>query len=127
MFTNNTAPYGNNIASYPIRIVSRDSSFGQIVLNDIASGQEISGSIQLLLVDYDNQTTSYLSKGSVTISPLNQTTKVEGLNSESIINGVSTFSGIIFVGQPGYSNSPFSVNTNLIDKSVILRQFGKVD
>ena len=82
-------------------------------------------SLILNIVDYDNQTVTSLIKGSITIASIEPNTKVLGRNSESIVNGVSIFSGLILAAKPGSNNIQFSVGTTVIDSSVILRQFGK--
>ena len=128
VFQNNTAPYGNDIASYPVRVVIKgdnDNSNYQIYLNEIASGQTLSESLVLKIIDYDNQTISTLIKGNIVVSTIDHNTKAYGRNSESIVNGVSTFSGLILSAKPGSNNVQFSINTGIIDNSIILRQFGK--
>ena len=128
IFQNNSAPYGNDIASYPVRIVKQgddDDDDFHIHLNEIASGQTLSESLVLKIIDYDNQTISTLIKGNIVVSTIDYNTKVYGRNSESIVNGVSTFSGLILSAKPGSNMVQFSVNTAIIDSSVISRQFGK--
>ena len=128
IFQNNSAPYGNDIASYPVRIVARGDNNNDdyhIYLNQIASGQALSNSLVLKIVDYDNQTITNLIKGNIVVSTIDKNTKAYGRNSESIVNGVSTFSGLILSANPGSNNVKFSVNTGMIDNSIISRQFGK--
>ena len=85
-FQNNLAPYGNNIASYPIRVVVQGSSNYQITLSELVSGQLIPDKLVLKLVDFDNQTTTNSIKGSIIIGSTTSNTKVLGRNSESIGN-----------------------------------------
>ena len=125
LFQNNSAPYGNNIASYPVRIIAQGDDDYQISINQIASGQLMPNILILNVVDYDNQTVTNLIKGSINITSIEPNTKVLGRNSESIISGISTFSGLILTAKPGSNNIYFSVGTSVIDSSVILRQFGK--
>ena len=125
IFQNNSAPYGNDIASYPVRIVAQGSNDFQISLNELTSGQLFTKGLVLNVIDFDNQTVTNLIKGNIVVSIIYQNTKVSGRNSESIINGVSTFSGLILSAKPGSNKIQFSVNTGNIDSSVISRQFGK--
>ena len=125
IFQNNSAPYGNDIASYPVRIVAQEDDDIQISLSGIASGQIMINSLVLNVIDFDNQTVTNLIKGNIVVSTIDQNTKASGRNSESIVNGVSTFSGLVLSAKPGSNNVQFSVNTAIIDISVISRQFGK--
>ena len=124
IFTNNSASYGNNIASYAVRVMVENSTDFAINLNNIASGQVIPDKLVLKVVDYDNQTIPSI--GSITIRDASSNTKVLGATNANIINGVGTFSSIIFQAKPGSKNVSFSVNSNLIRKSIIFKQFRKL-
>ena len=52
-FANNTAVYGPDIASYPIRYVIND--FEDFFLKDIASSQTTMERFKVSIADYDNQ------------------------------------------------------------------------
>ena len=125
IFQNNSAPYGNDIASYPVRIVAQGGNDFQISLNELTSGQLFAKNLVLNVIDFDNQTVTSLIKGNIFVNIIHKNTKASGRNSESIVNGVSTFSGLILFSKPGSNNVQFSVNTGNIDSSVISRQFGK--
>ena len=64
IFINNTARYGDNIASYAVRIAQIGNMDKNIVLDGVASGIDIAtsptstnqSSLNLALVDFDNQT-----------------------------------------------------------------------
>jgi len=75
------------------------------------------------VVDVDNQITN--SKGSVFINPIESGTNTLGRNSEGLVSGTATFKDIIFLAKPGMQNVKFEVSTNSIDKSKMLKQFGK--
>lgn len=68
-FKNNTAPYGPNIASYPVKVIRTDINSTAFTLDNVASGQTYTQSIELSLVDFDNQIASDTSSGIVSISP----------------------------------------------------------
>ena len=124
-FKNNSAPYGDNIASYPVKVIITDSNSTTYTLNDVASGQEYPKYIELSLVDYDNQIVSCTQSGVVSVNSVGENTNTLGRSSEPIVNGKVTFKEIIFVAEPGSKNVPFTVSTNTISANVMLKQFGK--
>lgn len=126
-FINNTAPYGPNVASYPVKLVVAGSNSSTIILDNVASGQVLSEEIKLYLVDEDNQVISDGTPGSVIISAVDSNTKALGRTSEGIVLGVATFKGLIFIGKPGTRNAKFTVSTNAINRSKIMKQFGKYE
>lgn len=66
-FVNNSAVYGPNIASYPVKIKVKDSNEDQIILSNVGSGLETelnlgkiiyylcNNCIELALYDHDDQ------------------------------------------------------------------------
>lgn len=124
-FINNKAPYGNNIASYPLKVLVNNSGEMSTSLYEVPSGQIYTKTMKLSVVDYDNQVISDLISGTISISPIGSSTNTLGRSSEPIVNGVATFKEIIFVSKPGSKNVPFKITTAAIDKNIIQRQFGK--
>ena len=124
-FVNNTAPYGPNIASYPVKVVLEGTNSSALELNDVASGQLISDEIKLSVVDFENQITSTNIKGFVSIEPIELDTDSDGQSSEGLVNGVATFRSLILSAKPGSKQVQFKVKTNAIDTSIMLKQFGK--
>jgi hypothetical protein len=112
----NTAKYGENIASYPIRIALKDNPFKNITFSDISSGQEYNGSIELALFDFDNQITSLINTGNIKILPQTKNAKIRGTVSSKIVNGVSFFTKIIFELKPGAVFVKYFASTNAIDQ-----------
>jgi hypothetical protein len=86
-FLFNSAPYGNNIASYPVKIVDAISLSTDIILTGIASGQIIPTEIQFMVVDIDNQISSVSNGGRVTIDAISSGAFALGENSASFIAG----------------------------------------
>lgn len=125
-FLNNTAPHGNHIASYPVKIVQAFTNSTKIALNDVASGQENDYEIKLSVVDHDNQISSLTSGGRITISSLNEKANVLGSTSASIVEGIATFNGTIFVAPPGSSGVQFKLSSGTINTSKLLKQYGKL-
>lgn len=124
-FVNNSAPYGPDIASYPVKLVVAGSNSSAIVLDSVPSGQVLSQEIKLHLVDEDNQIISDGTPGSVIISSVDSGTKALGRTSEGIVRGTATFKGLIFIGKPGTRNVKFTVSTSAINRAKIQKQFGK--
>jgi len=122
-YSGNSAPYGPNIGSYPVKVILTDTNSTTFSLSGIASGQVYPGQIRMSVVDVDNQITN--SKGSVFINPIESGTNTLGRNSEGLVSGTATFKDIIFLAKPGMQNVKFEVSTNSIDKSKMLKQFGK--
>ena len=68
-FKNNSAVYGPNIASYPVKVIRTDTNSTAFTLDNVASGQTYTKSIELSLVDFDNQIASDTNSGVVSVSP----------------------------------------------------------
>ena len=125
MFYNNQAQYGPEIGSYPVKIVISGSNNTNVSISNIGSGIEYEGSIDMALLDYDNQTMVLNSQDSITINPFNFTdSSIFGTNFGQLANGTTTFSGLTFVNQPGAMNVPFVASSKAIDTDKINKVFG---
>ena len=122
IFYNNSASYGNNIASYPIKIKQKDSNHDQVVLNNIGSG--ISDNINFVfgLYDYDDQITSLDNVSQITIKSIVNDTLVSGATIVKATKGVAAFDNVIFTSNPGYSNVSFGLTSNAIDLAKARKQ-----
>ena len=122
IFYNNSASYGNNIASYPIKIKQKDSSQDQVVLNNIGSG--ISDNINFVfgLYDYDDQISLLDNVSQITIKSVINNTLVSGATIVKVTKGVAAFSNVIFTSYPGYSNVSFGLISNAIDLAKARKQ-----
>ena len=69
-FTNNTAQYGSNIASYPIKAMINSTLSNKVVLDNAASGQIYRSPFNVSLLDYDDQVLNLDSSSVVSIIPL---------------------------------------------------------
>ena len=121
-FYNNSAVYGNNIASYPIKIKEKESSQDQIILNNIGSG--ISGNISFVfgLYDFDDQVVSLDNVSQIAIRSIVNNTLVSGSTSVKVSKGVATFDNVIFTSFPGKANISFGLTSNAIDLAKAKRQ-----
>lgn len=117
--------YGNSIASYPVKIVEPSTNASNIMFTNVASGQIYNGALKLSVVDYDNQVSFFTEGGTISINPIKPGSNVLGRNTESIVNGTATFTGLIFIAEPGSESVEFEVTSSAIDKDKLLKQFGK--
>ena len=124
-FVNNQAVYGHDIASYPVKIVMNGSDIDYMSITNVGSGIEYSYDITLVLLDYDNQIMVIDNQDRINIIPLNYSrSSVLGTNHGQLVEGVATFSNLIFQGQPGTSNVKFVASSNAIDSHKIHSVFG---
>ena len=115
-FDANSAPYGFNIASYPVKIVEDSTQSTSIAYEDLPSGIKISSALKLLLLDYDNQTVSD-NTSLIKINAITQGASTSGFNLAKVNNGVSEFDNLIFIYSPGAKHIMFRVTSNAIDAS----------
>ena len=119
LYSNNTALYGPNIASYPVRIVFNNSVNDPMRLTDVVSGAAYSHQLNLTIVDYDNQVMNLLSNSQVKIVAVTNNASVKGIDSSKLIGGVAEFDNIQFVYRPGHSNTTYLAISNLIDANKV--------
>ena len=123
-YSNNTAPYGSNIASYPVKIVVKDQDDHTLSLYDIASGQVITPNLVLNQIDYDNQTIATDSSSIIRFSVLEDTTDIDGTREAVVTNGTATFTDLMLVAKPGTQNTTFSITSDSIDTEILALQYG---
>ena len=80
VFVNNSAGYGPNIASYPIKIKLRNSSSDNIQLTNVGSGVVYDETLEFALVDYDNQINELDNSSLIIITALSLNTSALGTN-----------------------------------------------
>jgi predicted outer membrane repeat protein len=124
-YVNNSADYGPNIASYPVKILLNDSNSEHMVLNNIGSKIQLETPLNLKLVDYDGQTMNQNNFNQILIQATDEKiSSISGFNSELLREGVVTFHAIQFVGSPGSKNVKYQASSKAIDKSKIDQVFG---
>ena len=114
-FSNNTAPYGPDIGSYPVRIASSDMIDEPIMITNVASGIVYNEILKLLLVDYDGQTMNLVNNSQIKISPVTSGASLIGVDYSVLVNGEATFDTLQFVYAPGQDNIQFLATSDLID------------
>ena len=106
-FNNNTAHYGSDIASYPVKVVRKGTSTNKIFLDEVASGLEYDNNFQLDLIDYDKQVLSLDNNTIIKITSNDNKAIVKGTDFVRINNGTSIFDNLIFKSEAGAQNISF--------------------
>ncbi|CAI2369222.1 unnamed protein product [Moneuplotes crassus] len=121
VFTNNSAPYGNNIASYAYNIIFTTTEKNTMKLNSVGSSIPIGESYEIRLVDYDNQTMNLINTRSVKLQAESSDSKIKvgGINNARIINGVANLSSFNFIAPPGSQNITYNIISSHIDNDKI--------
>ena len=126
-FVSNDAVYGENIASYAVRIVQIGQESNNIVLDGVASGRELINSptsnnqsrIELTLVDYDDQVMNLVNSSNIKIVSTNDSTQAIGTSEVRAIEGKSSFENIGFIDYPGAQNTTFMASSTEIDQNKV--------
>ena len=118
-FTNNTASYGPNIGSYPVRIVNSVMMDDPIVLTNVASGMVYNETLRLLLVDYDGQTMNLISDSRIKVLPMTNGASLIGVDYSVLVNGQANFDSLQFTYGPGQDNIQFLATCDLIDSNKV--------
>ena len=124
-YHNNTAQYGSNIASYPIKIKLKgsDQNITRIALDNVVSGQIHSPSFQFDLVDHDDQIVSTDNSSTVKINNIHNDTSVDGVKVVAVSQGSASFDEVIFKAKPGSNNIIFEVTSTAINNDTLDLQY----
>ena len=128
-FINNTAPYGHNIGSYPVRIANVDNMNESILLSNVGSGIYLHDSpspsnksyLKLALFDYDGQIMVLSNSTKISIFNTDNNSSVIGTSEMVTAQGVAQFDNIGFVSIPGSSNVIFEASSEDIDNDKVPR------
>ena len=117
--TNNTAQYGNNIASYPIKIAFKDSPTTEMKILNLGSGIAYEKELELALFDADNQIMTLENAHQIILTSIVNSSQatVRGFNSAALRKGIAKFDNFIVVAQPGMLNIFVSATSKAIDKN----------
>ena len=124
-FNNNKAAYGQDIASYPVKIIRKGSSSDSIIITNVGSGILINETFKLVLSDYDNQPMVLDNISQIKISATTNSSKVAGTDSVKVYSGIGTFENLILINKPGSNNVTFQASSKSIDSNKIVQVFGK--
>ncbi|CAI2371780.1 unnamed protein product [Moneuplotes crassus] len=123
-FTNNSAQYGPDIASYPIRIRMTQDIHSDMSLTNVGPGIGLDSSIKLSLLDFDNQTMVMNNADQISIFAVDtQSSSVRGTNTVQLDKGVSEFDSIQFVSEIGSKNVEYRAVSNTIDNTKVNKLF----
>ncbi|CAI2365361.1 unnamed protein product [Moneuplotes crassus] len=126
LFLGNSAPYGNNYASYPVRIGYANSSIDdQIVIHNIASGITITLNLELALIDLDDQVMVLDDENQILILPSDpSTSSVSGTNAAQVKQGVAVFDNLALEVNKELRSSNFLISSKSIDSAKVKQVLG---
>ena len=124
-FLNNTAIYGPDIASYPVRISVKETNVSRVTLSNIGSGVSQDVALNLALFDHDNQIAVLDNVSQIEIKPTQANTTVSGTTAVKVTNGVAKFSEMKFTATPGAQNVQYSLTSDGLDLTKIMKQYGE--
>lgn len=121
----NSAPYGPNIASYPVKIMRTDSNQDYISIENVGSGVVLDQTLTLALYDYDNQIMNRDSVNKVSILAIDtQVSSTSGANTGLLHNGIVSFGTLRFIARPGTPSILYKAFCKAIDYDKIFDAFG---
>ena len=128
-FNGNTASYGPNLASYPVRIgMVNSSKHDPIILNDVGSGITLENDLKLALIDNEDQVMVLDSTNQLIILSKNSSdSSVGGTNAVKLKNGIATFDSLSASAKPGSSSVEFSVSSKVLDLSKVLQALNRTE
>ena len=116
LYQDNSALYGPNIASYPVKIKQVNSTQDEVFLDNVGSGITYPQTLNLGLYDYDDQIMVLDSSDQISISPADQqTSDISGVNVGLLNQGSTSFDSIAFISSPGSVNVQFKATSKAID------------
>ncbi|CAI2370559.1 unnamed protein product [Moneuplotes crassus] len=119
----NSAFYGQNIGSYPIKIVQRGTKNNKILLRDVGTGIEYDKNLEFDLVDYDKQVTNLENSAIIKIAPIEKNSSIRGNDFGSVRNGSASIDKVIFQSYFGKHTVPYSLISKAIDSEIIESAF----
>lgn len=123
-FSHNSAPYGREIASYPVKIVDQRHPDKPIILNNVGSGIMLPDTLNLVLIDADNQTMVLENASSIRLSPIQVGSSIRGTDRAKFVNGIATFESLQLIAPPGSQNVEFRVSAQAIESTTAAKLDG---
>ena len=116
LYQDNSALYGPNIASYPVKIKQANSTQEDVFLDNVGSGIIYPQTLHLSLYDYDDQIMILDSSNQISISPVDQQSSgISGVNVGLLNKGSTSFDSVVFISSPGWVNVQFKATSKAID------------
>ena len=123
VFSNNSALYGPEIGSYPIKIKIGNSSLNYASIENAVSGQ-ITQAFTFSITDYDDQVMNLDSVSKIAVKPITSGAQTSGKSTGVAISGVAQMNEIILISPPGSKNVVFSLNSNTINLDIAKAVYG---
>ncbi|CAI2365727.1 unnamed protein product [Moneuplotes crassus] len=125
-FINNSAVYGPNYASYPARIGERNSTINDpIEIDNVASGIIITQTLELALIDLDDQVMVLDDENQILILPSDSSnSSVSGTNTAKVKRGVAVFDNLALEVRKELRSSNFSVSSKSINSAKVKQVLG---
>jgi hypothetical protein len=120
-FQGNTALYGPNVGSYPVKIAHSISRNTTIKLEEVTSGLTYESSFTVNLIDYDGQTVNIENSTTVKINPITPGAYLSGTDFAKVIDGKAIFNSITFNYIAGASNVFYSLSSSAINQQIVTR------
>ena len=125
VFSNNIAPYGNDIASYAVKLKFNNTISDEMTISEVGSGIIYPKPLNIALVDADNQVMVLNNENQVLITSTNASvSSVAGVISALLKNGIATFESLIGVAQPGSTHIAYQVTSKAIDREKLAKIYG---
>ena len=123
---NNSAEYGPEIASYPVKIKLVNSTEDDVYLRNVGSGILYNQILNFGLYDFDGQIMVLDNSNQIFISAIDtQVSSISGTNVGLLKYGVANFDSLIFVSTPGSTNILYRATSKIIDTGKIQNVFGQ--
>jgi hypothetical protein len=119
VYSNNSALYGQDVASYAVRIVNEVDGSNIINLDDVGSGIQYTKGIELSLVDYDDQKMVLDNDSTIKITPSSANSSISGIDYAKVTAGVANFDELIFESRAGTSGKIYTLNSAAIDRDIV--------
>jgi len=124
-YSNNTAQYGPDIASYAVKITLSNDISPNIRINHLGSGIVYEKTLKLVIRDYDNQIMIMDSQNKIILTAVNSTiAKIKGFSSVGLQKGIAEFNNFIVEAEPGIKNIKVAASSLAIDQAKITSIFG---
>ena len=117
-FANNTAGYGEDVASFGLKYLLNGTSLLEI--NDVSSSQVYPFPFTVSIVDYDDQVMKLDSESLIEIKSVSVDNKVLGQSVIKVKHGVTVFDEIKFFGKPKSSGNLFSITSKSVNPTDII-------
>ncbi|CAI2360923.1 unnamed protein product [Moneuplotes crassus] len=125
-FLGNSAPYGDNYASYPVRIGYVNSRIDdEILQHNIGPGIRSSQNLELALIDLDDQVMILDDENQILILPLDSSkSSVSGTNTVQVKQGVAVFDNLLLKINQEERISNFKIISKSIDLNKVKQVLG---